>query len=62
MVVIRFRDHKVEHFPTLLQMIPGSFMSRSNTLVIPGTKMGFAMEVILGPRIEQMLDEKEEAL
>jgi phosphoribulokinase len=57
MVVIRFRDPKEENFPTLLQMLPGSFMSRSNTLVIPGTKMGYAMELILGPRIERMLED-----
>ena len=57
MVVIRFRDPKEENFPALLQMLPGSFMSRSNTLVIPGTKMGYAMELILGPRIERMLED-----
>ncbi|MBU2822836.1 phosphoribulokinase, partial [Acidithiobacillus ferrooxidans] len=27
------------------------------TLVIPGTKMGYAMELILGPRIERMLED-----
>ncbi|MBW9249893.1 MAG: phosphoribulokinase, partial [Acidithiobacillus ferriphilus] len=43
-------------------MLPGSFMSRSNTLVIPGTKMGFAMEVILGPRIEQMLEDMRDSI
>ncbi|MBU2755096.1 phosphoribulokinase [Acidithiobacillus sp. CV18-2] len=58
MVVIRFSDHKEENFPYLLQMIPGSFMSRKNTIVIPGNKMGYAMELILGPRIERMLSER----
>ncbi|WP_308389996.1 phosphoribulokinase [Acidithiobacillus sp. AMEEHan] len=58
MVVIRFSDHKEENFPYLLQMIPGSFMSRKNTIVVPGNKMGYAMELILGPRIERMLSER----
>jgi len=57
-VVIRFRDpakHNVD-FPGLLSMLEGSFMSRRNTIVVPGSKMGFAMEVILAPIIEQMLE------
>ena len=58
MVVIRFSDHREENFPYLLQMIPGSFMSRKNSIVVPGVKMGYAMELILGPRIERMLSER----
>jgi phosphoribulokinase len=36
-------------------MLEDSFMSRRNTLVVPGGKMGFAMEIILTPIIEQMM-------
>jgi phosphoribulokinase len=36
-------------------MIKESFMSRRNTIVVPGGKMGFAMEVILQPIIERMM-------
>ena len=56
-VVIRFRDPKKfdVDFPYLLNMLSGSFMSRRNSIVVPGGKMGFAMEVILAPIIEQML-------
>ena len=56
-VVIRFRDpkkHDVD-FPYLLSMLCDSFMSRRNTLVVPGGKMGFAMEIILTPIIEEMM-------
>jgi phosphoribulokinase len=62
-VVIRFRDptrFDVD-FPYLLGMIHDSFMSRRNTIVVPGGKMGFAMEIILAPIIEQMLEEKRNA-
>ncbi len=56
-IVIRFRDpNKLDiSFPYLLDMIPHSFMSRRNTIVIPGGKMGFAMELILTPVIHQMI-------
>jgi phosphoribulokinase len=57
-VVIRFRDPKKFDidFPYLLSMIHDSFMSRRNTIVVPGGKMGYAMEVILEPVIEQMME------
>jgi phosphoribulokinase len=57
-IVIRFRDvEKFDtDFPNLLSMIPGSFMSRRNTIVVPGSKMGFAMELILTPIIHQMIE------
>ena len=48
-------------FPYLLNMINGSFMSRPNTIVVPGAKMGFAMEVILTPLIHEMILNKKKA-
>jgi phosphoribulokinase len=39
-------------------MIHDSFMSRRNTIVVPGGKMGLAMEVILTPIIHKMLEER----
>lgn len=56
-IVIRFTDpDKFDvDFPFLLNMIPDSFMSRRNTIVVPGVKMGFAMEIILGPIIDKMM-------
>lgn len=58
-VVIRFRKPEDipggVDFPFLLQMIPHSFMSRRNTIVVPGGKMGFAMELILTPILREML-------
>lgn len=58
-VVIRFRDPHGVPFPYYLQMIQGSFMSRPNSIVVPGGKMGFAMEVILSPIIIEMIDKKK---
>lgn len=63
MVVIRFRDPKQfnVNFPYLLSMINDSFMSRRNTIVVPGGKMGFAMEIIFNPIIERLMEEKKTA-
>jgi phosphoribulokinase len=60
-VVIRFKNHHGVDFPYLLQMIHDSFMSRPNSIVVPGGKMGFAMELILAPLIEKMLEDKAKA-
>jgi len=56
--VIRFRDPQGVDFPYLLNMICNSFMSRRNTIVVPGAKMGFAMELILAPIIQEMIASK----
>ena len=55
MMVIRFRGIKNVDYPYLLAMIDGSFMSRRNTLVVPGGKVGFVMELILRPMLERLL-------
>jgi len=59
-VVIRFRGIKNVDFPYYLQMIDGSFMSRTSTLVVPGGKMALAMELILTPLIEQIMERKNQ--
>jgi phosphoribulokinase len=59
LVIIRFSDqHKFQvDFRYLLAMIRDSFMSRYNSIVIPGGMMGLAMEIIFRPIIERMLEE-----
>lgn len=58
-VVIRYRDPKGVSFPYLLKMIHGSYMSRPNSIVIPGGKWGFAIEIVLNPLIERMMAGKK---
>jgi phosphoribulokinase len=57
-IVIRFKDPAKfgTDFPYLLNMINDSFMSRRNTIVVPGGKMGMAMEIILTPIIHEMIE------
>jgi Phosphoribulokinase len=56
MVVIRFADPRGFDFPYLLSMINGSFMSRANSIVVPGGKMDLAMQLILTPLIWRLVD------
>jgi phosphoribulokinase len=60
-VVIRFRDPTKFNvdFPYLLAMIHDSFMSRRNSIVVPGGKMGLAMEIIFTPIIDEMVKQRQ---
>lgn len=57
-VVIRFRDGEDVNFPYLLSMLSDAFMTRPNTLVVPGSRMPLAVELILEPRIEALLSQR----
>lgn len=54
-IIIRFRHPKEHNFPYYLQMLEGSWMSRPNTIVTPGGKMGMAMEIMLTPIIHELM-------
>ena len=60
-IIIRFSDPAKFNinFPYLLAMIHDSFMSRRNTLVVPGGKMGLAMELILTPIIHNLMEKRK---
>src|SRR5580704_14690850 len=61
MVVIRFRDPRGIDFPYLLSMIQMSFMSRANSVVIPGNKLDLAMQLILTPLILRLIERQQRA-
>jgi phosphoribulokinase len=62
MVVIRLKNPKGIDFPYLLSMIPNSFMSRANSIVIHGAKLDLAMQLILTPLILQLIERKKRTL
>ena len=62
MVVIRFRDPHGIDFPYLLSMIHNSFMSRANSIVIPGGKLDIAMQLILTPMILKLVERRRRAV
>lgn len=60
LVVIRFKNLEKTpvDFVEVKNAIEGAFMSRRNTIVVPGSKMGLAMEVILYPIIHKLIEGK----
>src|SRR5580700_10836920 len=62
MVVIRLKNPRGIDFPYLLSMIPNSFMSRANSIVIHGSKLDLAMQLILTPLILQLMERKRRTL
>ncbi len=56
MLVIRFANPRGIDFPYLLSMIHDSFMSRPNSIVVPGAKLDLAMQLILTPLILQLIE------
>lgn len=61
MVVIRFRDPRGIDFPYLLAMVSGSWMSRANSIVVPGGKLDLAMQIILTPLIWKLMERRAAA-
>ena len=58
MVVVRFRDPKEVNLPQLLQIIDGSFVSRYDTIVVPGHKMSLAMDLIIRPKVAELMERR----
>jgi len=61
LVVIRFKNPAGIDFPYLTSMIQGSWMSRANSIVVPGGKMDLAMQLILTPLIHRLTDNARRA-
>ena len=61
-VVIRFANPKGIDFPYLLNMVDDSFMSRANTIVVPGGKMELSMQLIFTPFIWRMMERRKRAM
>lgn len=60
--VIRFANPKGIDFRYLLSMLQNSWMSRANTLVVPGGKMELAMQLIFTPFIWRMMERRKHTL
>jgi phosphoribulokinase len=61
LVVIRFDNPRGIDFAYLLSMIHDSFMSRANTIVVPGGKMDLAMQLIFTPMILRLAENARKA-
>lgn len=61
LVVIRFKSPRGIDFPYLTSMIQNSWMSRANSIVIPGGKMDLAMQLIFTPMVQRLVHESKRA-
>ncbi len=59
LVVIRFKNPRGIDFPYLQSMIHDSWMTRANSIVIPGSKMDLAMQLIFTPMILRLVHESK---
>jgi phosphoribulokinase len=59
LLVIRFKSPRGIDFPYLTSMIHDSWMTRANSLVIPGGKMDLAMQLIFTPMIQRLVKESK---
>ena len=57
-----FQEPRGIDFAYLLSMLPDSFMSRANSIVIPGSKLDLAMQLILTPLILQLVERRRRVL
>lgn len=57
-LVIRFANPRGIDFPYLLSMMDGSWMSRANSIVVPGDKLDLAMQLIFTPLINKLVERK----
>jgi phosphoribulokinase len=61
-LVVRFRDPHGIDFSYLLAMLHDSYMSRPNTIVVPGGKMELAMQLIFTPMILRLMENRRRAV
>ncbi len=61
MLIIRFADPYGIDFSYLTSMLHDSFMSRANSIVVPGGKLDLAMQLILTPLIHRLVERKNRA-
>jgi phosphoribulokinase len=57
-LVVRFAHPGGIDFPYLLSMMDGSWMSRANSIVVPGDKLELAMQLIFTPLVNKLVERK----
>lgn len=64
LVVIHIQNRRKigPDFRYLLEMLNGAFMSRPDTIVVPAGKYVFAMELLLNPVIEKLMERRSRAV
>ena len=61
-LVVHFRDRERHDFIELLRRIPGSYMTRPTTMLIPGGRLRHALETICGPMLAELIGKQRNAV
>ena len=61
LVVIRFANPRGIDFSYLTTMIHDSWMTRANSIVVPGNKLDLAMQLVFTPMIERLVRDSKRA-
>jgi len=59
-LVVHFRDRRRYDFVELLRKIPGSFMSRPSTIVVPGGALKLLLEMVCAPILLRMMHARQD--
>ena len=59
-IVIHDQKKMIDNMPTLVKKIPNAFMSRSDTLVVPGGTRMVAIELIFLPLVKKLVEKGRE--
>ena len=57
--MIRFARPQGIDFPYLLSMLHNSYMSRANSIVVPGDMLDLAMQLIFTPLVHKLVERKQ---
>jgi phosphoribulokinase len=61
-LVVHFRDRERHDFVDILRRIPGATMTRATTMLIPGSALGNALEIICAPILAELLGKRYAAV
>jgi phosphoribulokinase len=60
MLVIRFREPKKVDVPHLAKKLQNAFLSRPNTIVVPGGEMQHAISTVCAPMVQELMEKKRQ--
>ena len=60
MLVIRFREPKKVDVPYIAKKLQNAFLSRPNTIVVPGGEMQHAINTVCSPMVHELMEKKRQ--
>lgn len=60
-LIVHFRDKRKYDFAEIMRKIPGTFMSRRSTMVVPGGELKLLLETVCAPILQELMTAKRAA-